>query len=124
MGLLAAIVVWVIALAMSIPFVTQTWWMPDAITETGREIDSAFMFTLIGTGIIFLLAQAALGYAVWRFGRRSDKPAADLHGNNMLEWLWTTAAAVIFVGLTFWGYSVWAETRFIKARTMQPSRIA
>ena len=121
MGLLAAIVVWVIALAMSIPFVTQTWWMPDAITETGREIDSAFMFTLIGTGIIFLLAQAALGYAVWRFGRRSDKPAADLHGNNMLEWLWTTAAAVIFVGLTFWGYSVWAETRFIKARTMQPS---
>ncbi len=116
MGLLLAIAVWAITLAISIPFVTQTWWMPEPITALGREIDSTFNFTLIFTGIIFLLAQAALGYTVWRFGRKSEGPASDTHGNNRLELLWTVAAAAIFLGLTLYGYTVWAETRFIDQR--------
>ena len=118
MGLLLAIVVWAITLAMSIPFVTQTWWMPEPITALGREIDGAFNFTLILTGVIFLLAQAALGYTVWRFGRKSDERASDSHGNTRLEVLWTIAAAVIFVGLTLYSYTVWAETRFIDHKSM------
>lgn len=121
MGLLLAIVVWAITLAMSLPFVTQTWWMPEPITALGREIDSAFMFTLVFTGVIFLLAQAALGYSVWKFGRKTDEPASDTHGNNRLEVLWTVAAGAIFVGLALYGFNVWAETRFIDQRTMEPS---
>ncbi len=121
MGLLIAIAVWAITVAMALPFVTRTWWMPEAITELGQQIDGAFMFTLVGTGIIFLLAQAALGYTVWKFSRPSSKPVWDSHGNNKLEVLWTTAAAVIFVSLTFFGYSVWAETRFIEQKSMAPS---
>ena len=121
MGILIAILVWGITLALAVPFVTQTWWMPEAITELGREIDDAFNFTLIGTGIIFLLAQAALGYTVWKYGRKSDEPASSSHGNNFLEFLWTTAATVIFVGLAVFGYSVWKETRFIDQKSMEPS---
>lgn len=121
MGLLLAIVVSIITLALSIPFVTRTWWMPESITEVGRQIDGAFMITLVATGVIFLLAQAALAYAVWRYGRGEDGPADHSHGNNRLEYLWTTAAAVIFVGLTFFGYSVWAETRFIEQKSMEPA---
>ncbi len=121
MGLLIAIVVWAITIAMAVPFVTETWWMPESITELGDEIDKAFNYTLIGTGIIFILAQFALGYAAWRFGRKTDQPASDSHGDNRLEILWTVAAAVIFVSLTFFSYSVWAETRFIEQRSMEPS---
>ena len=121
MGLLLAIVVWAITLALSIPFVTQTWWMPEPITALGREIDSTFMITLVFTGVIFLLAQVALGYAVWRYGRKSDEPASDTHGSDKLEILWTVAAAVIFVGLALYGYTVWAETRFIEQKAVQQS---
>ena len=121
MGLLLAIVVWAVTVAMSLPFITQTWWMPEPITALGREIDSTFMFTLVFTGVIFLLAQAALGYTVWKYGRKTDEPASDMHGNNRLEVLWTVAAAVIFVGLALYGFNVWAETRFIDQRTMAPS---
>ena len=121
MGLLLAIVVWAITLAMAVPFVTQTWWMPESITALGDQIDEAFNWTLIGTGVIFVLAQAALGYAVWQFSRPTDKPASDSHGNNKLEFLWTTAATIIFVSLTFLGYSVWAETRFIEQKSMEPA---
>ena len=121
MGFLIAIVVWGVTLAMAVPFFTQTWWMPESITALGDEIDEAFMWTLAGTGVIFLVAQFALGYTVWLFGRKSAGPASDSHGNNKLEILWTTAATVIFVGLAFFGYSVWAETRFIEQKSMEPA---
>lgn len=121
MGLLIAIVVWVITIAMALPFVTREWWMPEAITALGREIDGAFLLTLAGTGVIFLLAQAALGYTVWRYGRKRDEPASDSHGNNKLEAIWTVAAFVIFVGLAVYSFNVWAETRFIEQRMTPPS---
>ncbi len=121
MGLLTAIVVLVLTVAMAIPFITQTWWMPEPITEVARQIDGAFMITLVATGIIFLLAQGALAYAVWRYGSDRDEPADSSHGNNFLELLWTVAAAVLFIMLTVFGYGVWAETRFIEQKSMEPS---
>ncbi len=119
MGLLVAIAVWAIALLLSIPFVSKTWWMPEAITAVGREIDTTFLITLVGTGVIFLAAHVALGVTVWRFGRQSDKPASDSHGNTTMEFVWTIGALVIFVGMTVFSYSVWAETRFIEQKSMQ-----
>ena len=85
MGLLVGILIWFVSLALAIPFFTQWWWMPDPITEHGRQVDQTFMMTLVITGVIFVLAQGGLGYAVWKFGRRSDEHAANLHGNNKLE---------------------------------------
>lgn len=120
MGLFVGIMIWLVSLAMAVPFFTQRWWMPDPITELGREIDLAFMMTLGGTGVIFILAQIALGYTVWKFGR-SDGRALDLHGNNKLEITWTTAAFVIFVTLTLAGLSAWAEVRFIEQRAVDPT---
>lgn len=121
MGLLVGILIWFVSLAMAVPFFTQWWWMPDPITEHGRQVDDAFMLTLVFTGVIFLLAQAALGYAVWKFRRRSEEHAMDLHGNNTLELTWTGLAAVIFIGLAFAGLSAWAEVRFIDQRAVAPT---
>lgn len=120
MGLLVGILIWFVSLGMAVPFFTKWWWMPDPITALGREIDQAFLWTLVGTGVIFILAQVALGYTVWKFGR-SDGRALDLHGNNKLEITWTTAAAVIFVGLALAGLSAWAEVRFIEQRAVDPT---
>jgi cytochrome c oxidase subunit 2 len=126
MAFLVALVVWLVALGLAIPFFTKWWWLPDAITEHARAVDSQFNLTLIGTGIIFILAQAALGYAVLRFGRKRKEPADYVHGNDRWEVLWTTATTVIFVGLTLMGYSVWAEARFLEppnASTPNPDRL-
>ncbi len=121
MSFLIALLVWVVALALAIPFFTRTWWLPQAITAHARAVDAQFMLTLVGTGIIFILAQAALGYAVWRFGRARPGPASYNKGNDRWEVLWTTATTVLFVGLTLMGYTVWAEARFIDARSEEPA---
>jgi len=45
-------------------FAAKIWWFPPAITAFGHEIDDQFMRTLIITGIVFVLAQLGLAYAV------------------------------------------------------------
>jgi cytochrome c oxidase subunit 2 len=121
MAFLVALVVWIVAAGLAIPFFTHWWWLPETITAHGRAVDSQFNLTLIGTGIIFILAQGSLGYAILRFGRKRKEPADYVHGNDRWEVLWTTATTVVFVGLTLMGYSVWAEARFVEREDTTPS---
>jgi len=48
------------------------------------------MRTLIVVGIIFVLAQFALGYVIFKF-RNDGRRAGYSHGNNKLETIWTSA---------------------------------
>ncbi len=115
MALFFAVVIWAVSLALAVPFFTRTWWFPAAISEHARQVDSQFMFTLVITGVIFILAQLALGWAVFRFGQRRSGRATYSHGNNKMEVMWTSATAILFVGLTIMGESVWARVHFIGA---------
>jgi cytochrome c oxidase subunit 2 len=62
--------------------------------ETGR-IDVLFKFILIIATIIFVLVEALLFFAVWRFRNRPAEAAVQVHGNTKLEIAWTAAPAVI-----------------------------
>ena len=117
MGWLAAIVIWLLALGLAAPFVAGPWQPPEAITEIGRRIDDQLWLTFAITGVIFLTAQFALGFALLRFGRTRETPASASDGNDRWEILWTSGAAALFLGLTLMGYSAWAEVRFDGART-------
>lgn len=112
MGRVAAIILWLLALAFAGPFLWGPWQPPEAITEIGRSIDEQFQLTFAVTGLIFLTAQFALGFAVWRFASKRAEPASATHGNDRWEVLWTSGATVLFLGLTLLGYSAWAEVRF------------
>ena len=72
------------------------------------------MRTLVVVGIIFFLAQLALGYVIVKF-RQNGGRARYSHGNNTLEKLWTTATAVLFLGLVVMGAKIWAAVHFDEA---------
>ncbi len=116
MRFVAAAAVWIVALAFLLPFVVGPWQPPEAITELARQLDDQMLLTFVVTGVIFLVSQFALGYAVLRFGREREEPARYFARNDRWELLWTTAAGVLFLGLTLMGYSAWAEVRFDQAR--------
>jgi cytochrome c oxidase subunit 2 len=92
-------------------FVAKTWWFPDAITAVGHEIDGQFHRTLIITGIVFVLSQLALAWAVFRYRDRGRR-ASHTEGNQTMEVLWTMATLVLFVGLGFYAERAWAENHF------------
>ena len=116
MALLLACLIWLVALLLAWPFVTREWWLPEPITALGRVIDQQMNWTFALTGAIFALAQFALGFAVWRFGRKREGPALYTPGNDRWELLWTSAGVILFLGLALTGYSAWAEARFTGAR--------
>jgi cytochrome c oxidase subunit II len=105
--MLLAPIVWVLTVVICYFFFAKTWWFPPPISQHGLEYDVQFMRTLVVTGIIFFLAQFALGWVIFRF-RDDGKRAHYTHGNNRLESIWTTATAVLFIGLVAMGTHIWA----------------
>ena len=95
-------------------FMAKIWWFPPAITDFGHEIDAQFTRTFIITGIVFVMAQIGLAYAVFRFRDRGQK-ATYFEGNNTMEIVWTLATVILFVGLGLYARNAWAQVHFIGA---------
>jgi cytochrome c oxidase subunit 2 len=112
--MLLAPIVWVLAAVIVYFFAAKTWWFPPPINQHGISYDAQFMRTLVVVGIIFFLAQFALGYAIFRF-RNTGGRAGYSHGNNKLETLWTSATAILFLGLVVMGTKIWASVHYDEA---------
>jgi cytochrome c oxidase subunit 2 len=117
MGLVLLAVIWLITLISTYFFVAKTWWMLPGASAAAHWIDGQFTLTFVIMGIIFVAAQLALGYLAWKY---RDHPGAGpveySHGNVRLEVIWTTATAILFVGLNLMGSHVWASERFEPAK--------
>ncbi len=112
--MLLAPVIWALTVVICYCFIAKTWWFPPAISAHGLAYDGQFMRTLIVVGIIFFLAQFALGYVIVKF-RNDGRRASYSHGNNTLETVWTSATAVLFLGLVIMGTKIWAGVHFDEA---------
>src|ERR1043165_6742728 len=112
--MLLAPVVWVLTVVISYFFVAKTWWFPASISAHGAAYDAQFMRTLVVVGIIFFLAQFALGWVIVKF-RDDGGRASHSHGNNKLETLWTSATALLFISLVLMGTKIWAGVHFDEA---------
>ncbi len=95
-------------------FWAKVWWFPPAINDIGHEIDAQFARTFLITGVVFVLAQLGLAYAVFKFRDRGQK-ATYFEGNNTMEIIWTLATIVLFVGLGLYARNAWAEVHFMGA---------
>jgi cytochrome c oxidase subunit II len=108
MALLLALAIAGITLVSTYFFAAKTWWLPPYISEYGEAYDKHFMLTMVICGIIFVAAQLALAYTVFRY-RKHSGAAHYSHGNNKLEALWTSAAAVLFLGIVIAGTHIWTQ---------------
>jgi cytochrome c oxidase subunit 2 len=100
-------IVWLFAVVIVGVFAGKVWWFPPPINEHGRLYDMQFFSTLMVTGTVFFLAQAVLGYVILRF-RDRGRPASSSEGNTRLEVLWTSAAAILFIGGVLMSTRIWA----------------
>ena len=92
-------------------FLAKIWWFPPSISEFGNQIDAQFHRTLIITGIVFVLAQLGLALVIFR-SRDHGQKASFFEGNSAMEFVWTLATVIMFVGLGLYGEHAWAEAHF------------
>ena len=113
MGLALLVIIWLITFFSTYFFVAQTWWLPHGAATAAAFIDHQFALTYVLMGIVFVAAQGALGWLVWKYrAGASNGPVEYSHGNTKLELIWTTLTAILFIGLNLMGSHVWASERF------------
>jgi len=74
-------------------------------SPNANNIDSLYKIVLVIALIIFVAVIGGLTYAMIRFRARKGATAQQIHGNTRLEIGWTSAAAIILVGLAILTFS-------------------
>jgi cytochrome c oxidase subunit 2 len=101
---------------------SMNWWFPGATGPTrgeaasplGQRIDDLFYMILVITSIVFILTQAALGFALWTGATRTKDDSAKSwfsHGSHNLEVMWTIVPAGVLLFIALYQMDVWAEYR-------------
>jgi len=111
MGKLFAAIVAVIALVSAGIFVARIWWLPADISTLGPAIDRQIVETMVATGVLFVLAQLALGWFVWETGDdRNRRPVKRFPGGaTPLVVIACVIVGIEIVTLTLVGSKVWAR---------------
>jgi cytochrome c oxidase subunit 2 len=83
------------------------------VTKEGVEIRDLYNVLFVAAAVIFVLVEAAIVYAVFRYRRRGDMLPPQFHGNNLLEVVWTVVPLLIVAGLfvVSWGVLTRVEAR-------------
>jgi len=87
------------------------WWFPEAVSTYGLRIDRLFTIILWITGAIFVLVEGALLWCLVRYRHRPQQQAVYIHGNRLVELIWTVVPALIVIYLACASQRVWSQVR-------------
>ncbi len=113
--LLASFLLWAIA-----PFVG--WWLPANVASFGGEVDGLYYLILGFTTFFFVLTEAILVYAMYRFAWRPNSKSQYVEGNHRLELLWTIVPAGILLFIAIAQINAWEKIKY-QARMPEPDLI-
>jgi cytochrome c oxidase subunit 2 len=99
------------------------WWLPRDVSTYGAGIDRLFYLILGVTAFFFVLTEAIMAYALWKFAYRPGHKASYTHGNHRLEVVWTLVPGVILFLLALWQIDVWADVKY-QSRMPTPEKAA
>ena len=68
-----ALLITIMVVATVYVFAANLYPAPPAITEIGKAIDRQYDMTLYVTGIVFILSQLGLAYAIFRYRDRGQR---------------------------------------------------
>jgi len=88
--------------------------LPEGASTYAPKVDQLFWIILWITGFFFFLVQGCLLLFVLKYRNRAGQKAAYIHGNNLVEVIWTVIPALILLALTLASQKVWAEIRYPK----------
>jgi cytochrome c oxidase subunit 2 len=77
----------------------------DPVTPIAARVGSLFNLILLITGVIFVGVWAVLGIALWRFRHRPGQVPHRVHGNVLIEIIWTVMPAVLLLVIAVPAYS-------------------
>ena len=110
-----------IASALGIAVALAIDWFPKVGSTQADDIDTLFDVLLIVSVPVFVLVQSIVLFSIWKFRMRPGQELEDgppIHGNTMLEVVWTSIPALLLVGLCAYAYVVLGDIEESKPNTM------
>jgi cytochrome c oxidase subunit 2 len=98
------------------------WWLPHNVCSFGPQVDYLFYLILIITGFFYILVEALLVYALWRYAAKPGHKGDFVHGSHKVELLWTIVPAVILLFIAFAQVQAWAEIKY-QSRMPTPDQV-
>lgn len=81
--------------------------LPEAMTQTARDIDGLFNLTMVIAIVVFLLVEVLLVFFLIRYKRKApDKQGYAIDGSTKAEIVWTLIPAIILVVLGIYSSSM------------------
>jgi cytochrome c oxidase subunit 2 len=68
---------------------------PDPATDRADATFGLYIFVFTLAAIVFIGVEGFIIYAILRYRRRDDRLPSQLHGNNLVEFIWTAIPSVI-----------------------------
>lgn len=68
---------------------------PEPHTKEAKEVFWLYNVILVMGGIVFVAVEGFIVYSVFRYRRRDDRLPTQIHGNNLVELIWTAIPTVI-----------------------------
>ncbi len=68
---------------------------PEPETETARSVFTLYNIVLAMGAAVFVGVEGFILYAIFRYRRRDDRLPDQLHGNNLVEIIWTAIPTII-----------------------------
>jgi cytochrome c oxidase subunit 2 len=68
---------------------------PDPKTEAAKEVWNLYAIVFAMAAIVFVGVEGFIVYSIFRYRRRDDRLPDQLHGNNLVELIWTAIPTVI-----------------------------
>jgi cytochrome c oxidase subunit 2 len=105
------------------PFVPG-WWLPRDVSVEGfgSRVDFLFYLILAITGFFFVLVEALLVWAMWRYAAAPGRKAEYVHSNHKLELLWTFVPAAILLFIAFAQVQAWEHIKYV-SRMPEPTQL-
>jgi cytochrome c oxidase subunit 2 len=81
----------------------------EAASNHGERIDNMLLWTVIITGIVFVITQVALFYFAFKYQEKENRKAYFYPHNNKLEVIWTVIPAITLTVLVGLGLYYWFQ---------------
>lgn len=93
---------------------------PEPRTEAAEDVFNLYLFVGAMAVVVFIGVEGTIVYSVLRYRRRDDRLPHQLHGNTLVELIWTAIPTVIVVVLFVVSISTLGT---VEARSDDPVRI-
>ncbi|MDG2467996.1 MAG: cytochrome c oxidase subunit II [Pirellulaceae bacterium] len=97
----------------------QNTWLPADISESGKDIDQAFVVVMWIVGIVFLGTGLILGFSLWAHSFSIDRKAEYSHGNTKLEIAWSIIPGIILIAIFVYQSFYWEKQKIYNPLELQ-----